>query len=63
MEAHQTQCPLEMIQCEDHEVGCEDSMAYKDKVKHNKEKMENHLSLMKSKYLHTTSKLADAEKR
>ena len=37
-------------------------VAHKEQVKHNKEKIEDHLSLMKSKYLHTTNKLEDAEK-
>ena len=62
MEAHKAKCPLELIQCDYYEMGCKDSMARKDKPNHDKEKMENHLSIMKSKYLHTTSKLADAEK-
>ena len=63
MEAHRAECPLEMIWCEYYEMGCKDSMARKDKVKHNKEEVENHLSLMKSEYLQTKSKLADTEKR
>ena len=63
MEAHRAECPLEMIQCEYYEMGCKDSMARKDKVKHNKEEVENHLSLMKSEYLQTKGKLADTEKR
>ena len=61
MEAHRAECPLEMIQCEYYEIGCKDSMARKDEVKHNKEEMENHLSLMKSEYLHTKRKLAELE--
>ena len=44
-------------------MGCTDNITRKDQVKHNKEEMENHLSLMKSEYLHTKGKLADAEKR
>ena len=63
MEAHKAECSLEMIQCDYHEVGCKDIIARKDKMKHDKEKMENHLCLMKCSYLHTTSKLADAEKK
>ena len=62
MEAHKAECPLEMTQCDYYEMGCTDRMARKDKLNHDKEKMENHLSIMKSKYLHTTSKLEDAEK-
>ena len=63
MEAHRAECPLEIIQCEYYEMGCTDNITRKDQVKHNKEEMENHLSLMKSEYLHTKGKLADAEKR
>ena len=68
MEAHRAECPLEMIQYEYYEMGCKDSMVRKDVVKHNKEKVENHLSLMKSEYLHTKetvtttkNKLAETE--
>ena len=38
-------CPLEQIQCKYHTVGCEVIMARKDQKKHNKEMMEEHLSL------------------
>ena len=61
MEAHKAKCPLEMIQYDYHEVGCKDNIARKDQVKHIKEKMENHLSLMKSECLHARGKLADTE--
>ena len=61
MEAHRAECPLETIQCEYYEVGCKDSMHRKDQVKHNKGEIENHLSLMKSEYLHTKGKLTDTE--
>ena len=61
MEAHRAECPLETIRCEYYEVGCKDSMARKDQVKHNKDKMEIHLSLMKSEYLRTRNKLTDTE--
>ena len=45
MEAHRKECPLEMIQCEYYSVGCEVRMARKDKEKHKKEKMEEHLMM------------------
>ena len=61
IKTHRAECPLEMIHCEYYEMGCEDSMARKDQVKHYKEEMENHLSLMKSEYLHTKDKLAGTE--
>ena len=38
-------CPLQLIQCKYHIVGCEAIMARKDQKKHNKEMMEEHLSL------------------
>ena len=62
MDVHRTECPLEMIQCDYYEMGCKDNMARKDEVKHYKEEMANHLSLVKSEYLQTKSKLADTEK-
>ena len=61
MEAHKAKCPLELIQCDYYEVGCKDSMARKDKLEHDKEKMENHLSLMKSKYADTEKKVRELE--
>ena len=62
MEAHKAECPLEIIPCEYHEVGCKESMARKDKTEHDKKKMEDHLCLMKSEYLCTKRTLADTEK-
>ncbi|XP_065900596.1 uncharacterized protein [Dysidea avara] len=47
MEAHRKECPLEMIQCEYHNVGCEERMMRKRKREHEEEKMEEHLSLTK----------------
>ena len=46
MEAHRKECPLEMIQCEYHNVGCEVRMARKDQEWHRNEKMEEHLMMM-----------------
>jgi len=43
MEAHRKECPLEMIQCEYHNVGCKVRMVRKDYEKHKKENMEEHL--------------------
>ena len=43
MEAHRMECPLEVIQCEYHNVGCEVRMARKNQDKHKKENMEEHL--------------------
>ena len=52
-------CPLELIQCEYHVVGCEERMACKDQKKHNKEKMEEHLSFATRQF---TKSLTKAEK-
>ena len=43
MEAHRKECPLEMIQCEYHNVGCEVMMARKDQEKHENDQMKEHL--------------------
>ena len=43
MEAHRKECPLEMIQCEYHNVGCEVRMTRKDQKKHESEEMKEHL--------------------
>ena len=56
MESHRKECPLEMVQCEYHNVGCEERMMRKDLEIHKKEKMEKHLSL-------TTLQLTTALKR
>ena len=40
-----TICPLEIIQCEFHVLGCETTVFRKDLEKHKKEGMESHLSL------------------
>ncbi|XP_065900843.1 TNF receptor-associated factor 4-like [Dysidea avara] len=56
MEAHRKECPLEILQCEYHNVGCEERMMRKDLEIRKKEKMEKHLSL-------TTLQLTTALKR
>ena len=53
IEEHMKMCPLELIQCEYHVVGCEERMARKDQKKHNKEKMEDHLSFITHKLTNT----------
>ena len=45
LEEHVKMCPLELIQCEYHMVGCEERMVRKDQENHNREKMEEHMSL------------------
>jgi len=43
IQEHMKMCPLELVQCEYHTVGCEEKIVCKDLKKHNKEKMEEHL--------------------
>ena len=49
MEAHRKECPLEMIQCEYHNVGCEVRMTCRDMERHRMEKMEDHLIMATQK--------------
>ena len=68
MEAHRKECPLEMVQCKYHGVGCEEKIMRKRRKDHEEEKMEEHLSLTKYRLTDahqelslTKSKLADVE--
>ncbi|XP_065901688.1 TNF receptor-associated factor 3-like [Dysidea avara] len=45
MEAHRKECPLEIVQCEYHDVGCDERMARKDYVAHTQHYMDRHLRL------------------
>ena len=56
IEAHRKECPLEMIQCEYHNVGCEVTIARKDMEQHNDQAVKEHLQL-------TTHKLVAAQKQ
>ncbi|XP_065901509.1 TNF receptor-associated factor 2-like isoform X1 [Dysidea avara] len=43
MKTHRKECPLEMVQCEYHSVGCEERMMRKDLEKHEEENIKDHL--------------------
>jgi len=58
LEEHMKMCPLELIQCKYNVVGCEERMARQDVVKHNREKMEEHLSLTAHLLANTQHNLA-----
>ena len=58
---HMKVCPLEIVQCQYHNVGCEAKMARKDSVKHNEEKTNEHLLLVKSVLIDTQNKLSDTK--
>ena len=59
METHRKECPLEMVQCEYHNVGCEERMLRKRKREHEEEKMEKHLLMTKVKLANTEDKLSE----
>ena len=64
MEAHKNECPLEMIQCEYHSVGCKRvKIARKDMEKHKKQKMEQHLMMTKDELAGTKAQLATSLKQ
>jgi len=56
-------CPLEIVHCQYHNVGCEAKMVRKDLVKHDEEMTNEHLLLMKSALVDTQMKLADSEQQ
>ena len=60
MEAHRKECPLEIIQCEYHNVGCEVRMARKDREKHENDNMKEHLMMTKGELTDTKAQLAIA---
>ena len=60
MEVHKKECPLEMVQCEYHNVGCEQRMMRKRKRQHEEEKMEEHLSITNRRLADTHSQLNTA---
>ena len=43
IEEHRKECPLEIIQCHYHSVGCETRMARKDQEKHESDQVKEHL--------------------
>jgi len=60
MDEHRSRCPLEMIDCEYHTMGCEVKTTREMQKEHNKEKMEYHLHLTKCKLDETRCELSKA---
>ena len=60
MEAHRKECPLEMVQCEYHNVGCKQRLPRKDLEEHKKQKMEEHLMMTKNVLAETNAQLSIA---
>ena len=57
MEVQSKECVIKMVQCEYHNIGCKARIPYKEKEKHRKEKVEEHLMMMKLKLLETEEML------
>ncbi|XP_065887836.1 TNF receptor-associated factor 4-like [Dysidea avara] len=57
VEEHVKVCPLEIVPCQYHAVGCEERMPRKDQNKHNKDKMEEHLSFTAHQFTNVQHKL------
>ncbi|XP_065917520.1 TNF receptor-associated factor 5-like [Dysidea avara] len=58
MSKHRSGCPLEVINCEYHTMGCEVRMTRQAQKEHNREKMEYHLQLTKYKLDETRGELS-----
>ncbi|XP_065902221.1 TNF receptor-associated factor 4-like [Dysidea avara] len=63
VKAHRKECSLEMVECEYHNVGCEDRMMRKRKKEHEDEKVKEHLLMTNLKLRLTEEKLASTESR
>ena len=63
MKAHRKECPLEMIKCEYHSMGCEVRMAHKDQKKHESENMKEHLVMTKCELTRTKATLATIDSK
>ena len=58
LQEHRTVCPLEIVHCQYHDVGCEAEIARKDLATHDEENTNKHLLLMKSILIDTQNKLS-----
>ena len=61
MEAHRKECPLEVIQCEYHSVGCDVRMPRKRQTEHEAQNVEKHLRLTKGELGSTKVELASTK--
>ena len=62
VDKHREICPLEMIECEYYDMGCEAKIARKDIKNHNKENVEEHLCMVKCELVTTKKDLVQAKK-
>jgi len=58
-EAHRKKCPLEIVHCEYHNVGCKGKTVRKEMKIHEEEKVKDHLSLTLSKLADVTQQVED----
>ena len=58
MKTHRKECPLELIQCEYHSIGCDMTTTRKRQREHDKKSMEKHLHLTKAEFTSTKAELA-----
>ena len=61
VEEHREVCPLEIIQCDYHIIGCKVKMARKDTNTHKREAMEDHLSLSINELMETKMNLKSTQ--
>ena len=62
LDKHREICPLEMVNCEYYDMGCDAKMARKDVIDHNRENIEEHLQIVKCELVKTKKDLAQALK-
>ena len=57
LEDHLRECPLQLVECELREMGCEEMVKRKDLARHMEEGAQKHLTVMASKYLKTQAEM------
>ena len=62
LEDHLRECPLQLVECELREMGCEEMVKQKDLVRHMEEGTQKHLTLMASKYLKLNERITKLER-
>ena len=63
LKEHTRACPLEIVQCQYHDIECEVKVARKNLIKHDEEKINERLLMMKSVLIDTQNKLCDTESK
>ena len=63
VDEHRKVCPLEIVHCQYHDVGCDIKLVRKDLDIHTKDKVTDHLTLIRQYLAKTTEELRKAERR